>query len=186
MIRPSVARKYARALVAVASRRGVLERVVAESSAIAGIASEDVALRHFLESPAYPEAAKKSLMLTVLGKLYPDGLDLASKNFLEALALHHRLGDYLAIVQVLQDAVDDRQGIVRAELTTAGPLTADQQRTVESALAKATARQVRLEHSVDRGLLGGVVTRIGSTIYDGSVRTRLQKMKERIAREGVA
>ena len=182
MIAPSVARKYAKALVEVAAARGTLPRVLEEVRFIAERADEDAELRSFLESRAYPETAKRGLILALFERAQPDGIDPTTRNFVEALALHHRLSDYLAIVDVLQAAADNQAGVLRARVVTATPLSDEQQGQLSDALARATSSQIRLEADVSPELLGGVLTQIGSTIYDGSVRTRLVRMKEQLAR----
>lgn len=183
MIAPSIARKYARSLVDVASRRGSLPRVMEEVRSLGEVAGGEggETLRHVLESRAYPERIKRTIIDGLLGKLFPAGIDPVTKNFFEALALHHRLADYFGILAVLEDAVDEREGIVRARVVTAQPLSAAKLGVIEGAVAAATARRVRLEAGVDPALLGGAVTQIGSTIFDGSVRTQLRRMQELLA-----
>lgn len=99
---------------------------------------------------------------------------LAGKNALEitpevAAAFHERL---LA-----------HQNLVRAEVTSAVPLTQEKTRQLEDSLSKVTGKKVEVSVSVDPELLGGVVTRIGSTVYDGSVRTQLKHMRDRLVEE---
>jgi F-type H+-transporting ATPase subunit delta len=183
MISPSIARKYARALVDAASRRSSLARVVDEVRAVGEVARAQGGeqLRQVIESPAYPERVKRSLIDAVLAKAFPEGVDPVTRNFFEALSLHLRLSDYFGILDVLEAAVDEKDGIIRARLMTATPLSADKIGVIEGAVAAATARRVRLETAVDPTLLGGAVTQIGSTIFDGSVKTQLRRMQELLA-----
>lgn len=183
MISPSIARKYARALVEIASRRSALARVIDEVRAIGEVAGGEggAQLRQVIESRAYPERAKRAIIDGVLAKTHPGGVDPITKNFFEALALHHRIADYFGILAVLEDAVDDRDGVIRAKVVTARPLTPERLGVIEGAVAAATARRVRIETAVDPTLLGGAVTQIGSTIFDGSVKTQLRRMQEHLA-----
>ncbi len=92
--------------------------------------------------------------------------------------------DHLALLQPMLDAyrrrLMDHLGIVHAEVTTAAALTAERQRAVEQALAAATGKRVTISTRVDPALIGGVVAKVDSTVYDGSVARQLERIKEKI------
>ena len=85
------------------------------------------------------------------------------------------------LVAAYRQQVLDHQHVVRAEVTTTAPMSADRARAIERSLAKATSRTVILAAHVDPALIGGVVTRIGGTVYDGSLAGQLQRMKQKLA-----
>jgi F-type H+-transporting ATPase subunit delta len=100
------------------------------------------------------------------------------------LAEKDRLTLLPSIARTYVDRVMDHLKIVRGEVTTAMPLAPEKLRAIEAGLAKATGRKVVLEARVDPSIIGGAVTRLGSTVYDGSVTTQLQKMKQSLIEAG--
>jgi F-type H+-transporting ATPase subunit delta len=137
-------------------------------------------LRLALMSPAVAASSKRA----AVGKL-ADRLELPRllRNFLFVIVDHRRIPLTGRIVEAFEKALDDRLGRVRATITSAAPLNEAQQRNIESRLAAQTGRQVRSEFRIDPALIGGVAAQIGSTVYDGSVRGRLQALRARMASE---
>jgi len=84
------------------------------------------------------------------------------------------------MITAFRDRLLERQHVVRAEVTTAAPLSAERARHIEQSIAAATGRTVNLSTRVDPSIVGGLVARVGSTVYDGSVTTHLQRMKQRL------
>jgi F-type H+-transporting ATPase subunit delta len=105
------------------------------------------------------------------------------RNFLNLLIERNRLDLLSDIVTAYQKLLDEKLGIVRAHVTSASPLDDTQQRNIASKLEQVTGKQVRVELSVDPALIGGVVARVGSTIYDGSIRQQLQVFKQRLIQD---
>jgi F-type H+-transporting ATPase subunit delta len=97
------------------------------------------------------------------------------------LLRNHRLADLAEINHSFARVLDERAGLVLAHVTTARPVPAQAQEALRARLAQMTGRKVYLQFAVDEELIGGIVTRIGSTVYDGSVRTRLQRIKQQMA-----
>jgi F-type H+-transporting ATPase subunit delta len=179
----AVANRYARALVDVIARPGSpvnAEQALAELGAFAAAFSSSLELRNVLLSPAVPPV-KKRIVITQVG----DKLDLSktSRNFLCVVADHRRLALLDEMVAAVQGLLDERLGIVRAAVTSAQPVTPGQQEAVAAQLSALTGRQVRAQFSVDPALLGGIVARIGSTIYDGSLRSQLHALERDLASE---
>ncbi len=179
MIPRSLARRYARSLVQVARSKACLDRVFAEVKGPAEAGGDP--LRAFVESPIHPEKAKVSVLEQILAKQTPGGIHEITKNFLATLELHHRVKDYYEILEMLDEAVDKAKGIVRAEVTTASPLPTEAKGSVKTALMAVTGKEVKLRAVEDTAIIGGVITRIGSTVYDGSVKTRLAGMQAKLA-----
>ncbi len=104
-------------------------------------------------------------------------------NFLQVLVQNHRLTELHEINRFFALELDRRSGIVSAQVTTARPVPESSQNALRARLAALTGSEVRLQFAVDEELIGGIVTRIGSTVYDGSVRSQLQQIKEKISGE---
>jgi len=179
MIPRSLARRYARSLVSVARAKECLDRVATEVRGPARAGGEP--LRAFVESPIHHEKAKVAVLHQILAKQHPAGIHEITKNFFATLELHHRVKDYYEILVMLDEAVDKALGVVRAEVTTATQLEGDATLAVQTALAAVTGKKVKLRATEDPAIIGGVVTRIGSTVYDGSVKTRLAGMRANLA-----
>jgi F-type H+-transporting ATPase subunit delta len=140
----------------------------------------DRALRDRMLDPAIPRV-KRTAALTSLAK--QSGLPQGVSNFLTTIVNNNRLVALPSIAAVFEEMREEALGIVPAEITTAGPLTDQERQRAQSAVQKLTGRQVRLTCKVEPDMIGGAVTRIGSTIYDGSLRTQLSKLKRRMAEE---
>ena len=134
-------------------------------------------LQHVLLSPAVVTSKKRAL-IDRFAKALP--LSRLVRNFLFVL-VDRRRGVLLSeIAAAFETALDERLGFVRAEVTSAAPLSPPQQADLQQALSAVSGRNVRCAFSVDPELIGGVVARIGSKVYDGSVRTQLQSLGQRL------
>jgi F-type H+-transporting ATPase subunit delta len=174
----AAASRYARALFDVVLKEGGdahVEKVQAEVKQFADLFAND-ALAHVLRNPAIPVSKKKALASALVERSGPVTPPLA--KLIVILAEKDRLTLLPGIARAYVDRVMSHQKIVRGEVTTAIPLAPEKLRALEDGLAKATGRKVVLEGRVDPSIIGGVVTRLGSTVYDGSVTTQLQKMKQ--------
>jgi F-type H+-transporting ATPase subunit delta len=107
-------------------------------------------------------------------------LPMVSK-LLALLAERDRLVLLPDLLAAYRDRLLDHRNVIRAEITTTSPLAPDRVKAIEASLARASGRTVTLSATVDPSIIGGVVTRIGSTIYDGSVTRQLQRMKEKLS-----
>ncbi len=135
-------------------------------------------LKVVLASPAISATRKRH----VIGRI-ADTLDLHRiiRNFLYVLSDRRRAGDLTAMIEAFDLALDSRMGLTRAEVATAYELTADQQARIAVELERAIEGRVRAHFSVDPELIGGAVARLGSKVYDGSVRGRLESLRLRLA-----
>jgi F-type H+-transporting ATPase subunit delta len=173
----SAATRYARALfdVALAERLDVqqVERELAEfSSAVAG----HEMLSRVLSNPAVPTPRKRAVVTEVIARA--GAMTPAVSKLLVLMADRDRLALLPQVVAAYRARLLEHAKVVRAEVTTAVPLPADRLSALQSGLARATGRDVRLESRVDPAIIGGAVTRIGSTVLDGSITRQLQKMKD--------
>lgn len=173
----AVASRYARALFDVAlAERVDLDQIDRELSGFAELATGDAQLARVLTNPAIPTSKKRAIVESLAARVGPL-LPQVSKLLL-MLAERDRIAFLPEIVRAYMHRLNDHNQVVRAEVVTASPMPADRIAMLEERLGRATGRKVLLESRVDPSIVGGAVTRIGSTIYDGSVTTQLRKMGE--------
>ncbi|MBZ5639716.1 MAG: ATP synthase F1 subunit delta [Acidobacteriia bacterium] len=175
-----LAKRYAKALLAAIDDPASAERVDAFLGAIASAAGTSAELRDVLLNPAVPRQVRRKV-LGALARERQAPPFLAS--FLAVVADHGRADALPAIAEAFRAIKDEAAGVVPATLTTAAPLPADLVARARAVLEKLTARRVFLTCVVEPSLLGGAVTRIGSTVYDGSLSTQLGALRRRMAEE---
>ncbi len=179
----ALAGRYARALADVVSAPGAdltADAAISQLRDFAAALASSSELRTVLVSPAVPPDKKKALVATLAVRL---GLAGTTQNFLRVVIDHRRLTLLGEMIEALQKVLDERSGIIRARIVAAQPVEPPQQSLLADRLSRLTGSQVRLDFSVDPALLGGLVARIDSTIYDGSVRGRLRALQRRLASE---
>jgi F-type H+-transporting ATPase subunit delta len=180
----AAANRYARALFDVVLKEGndaAVEKVQGELQQFANLFANDQ-LVQVLGNPAIPVSKKKALATALVARAGQISAPLA--KLIVILAEKDRLTLLPAMARAYAERVMDHLKIIRGEVTTATPLSPDKLRVLEQGLARATGRKVVLEGRVDPSIIGGVVTRLGSTVYDGSVTTQLQKMKQALIATG--
>ena len=178
----AVASRYARALVDILLSPVPAvgpDQALAQLRLFQSLQQDSADLRNVLASPAVGAARKRA----VVERLAPlAGLSVLVKNFLFVLIDHRRIAMLPEVVASIASQLDERRGIARARVTSARPLDAEQQAQVEAALARLTGKQVHGEYAVDESLLGGITARVGSRVYDGSVRGQLDSLRARLVR----
>jgi F-type H+-transporting ATPase subunit delta len=173
----AVARRYAEAAFTLARDSKNLDRWRTDLRMAAGVLSGP-RLRALLEDPNTNSADKHKL----IDGTFTVEIDKGVRSLLYLLADRHRFGSLQAIVDEFMQMANREQGIVVAEVTTAIPLDEKRQQEVAERLKRmAGAKQVELRNHVDPAIIGGLIARIGDELYDGSVRTRLAQLAERIA-----
>src|SRR5579883_3177108 len=177
-----VASRYARALVDVVAGpqsavdpAAALEQLRGVEALIAG----SVDLRNALLSPAVSPSRKRAVTAQLTGGL---GLAKSVRNFLYVLIDHRRVADFSSIVDAFEALLDERLGYVRADVASARPLPDEQRKRLEAEISSVAGKKAKLKFTVDPALVGGVVARIGSTVYDGSVRGQLDKLRVMLAK----
>jgi F-type H+-transporting ATPase subunit delta len=179
----AVANRYARALVGVVTKPGAPatpDSTATELGAFLGAFRSSADLRNVLLSPAVAPQKKKNLLASLGARL---GFSRSTQNFLYVVTDHRRLNLLGEMLAAFESLLDERLGVVRASVTTAQPADRDQQAALTGKLSERTGRRVRATFGADSRLLGGVVVRIGSTIYDGSVKGRLAALQRRLGAE---
>jgi F-type H+-transporting ATPase subunit delta len=173
------ASRYAKALLDVlypANAEIGLEQLGKFSSLL----SSQTQMRRLFENPTVAAERRKEVFKGIADSL---SYEVHIRNFLNLLIERNRLDLLGDIIEAYQKLLDEKLGIVRAHVTSAGPLDGAQQRDIAARLEQVTGKQVRVEISVDPSLIGGVVARVGSTIYDGSIRQQLQVFKQRLIQD---
>jgi F-type H+-transporting ATPase subunit delta len=175
----AAATRYARALFDIVLTEGDVQQAGRELSGFAGLLAEHEPLQRVLSNPAVPAPRKRAVVEQVLARVGP--ITPALGKLLLMLADRDRLGLVPHVATAYRARLLDHAQVVQAEVTTAVPLPADRVSALQAGLARATGRQVQIENRVDPAIIGGAVTRIGSTVYDGSITRQLEKMKDTIS-----
>jgi F-type H+-transporting ATPase subunit delta len=175
----SVAGTYARAFAdVVLSAHLDADRSLAELRSVAELLKENVDLRRVWDNPAVP-ADQKRRVLDVIA--HRDNFSKQVRNLVAVLIDHRRVKYLDAVIQQLEKELDARLGFAEAEITSFRDLNDTEKSEFVAQIGKLTGKKVRAQYSRDASLLGGAVLRIGSTIYDGSVKGQLEKIKEAIS-----
>jgi F-type H+-transporting ATPase subunit delta len=178
MTNRTAANRYARALLDVAVQEKqdpqAIERQLAD---FVDVFKQHPAFEKVLLNPAVPAPRKRAAIAAVTAKAK---VAAALGKLLVLLAERDRLVLLPDLLAAYRDRLLDYQKVVRAEVTTAAPLPKDRAQAIERSLGQLTGRTVTMATRVDPALIGGVVARIGSTVYDGSIATQLQKMKQKL------
>jgi F-type H+-transporting ATPase subunit delta len=175
----SVASTYARAFADVVFATHMdAGRAIGGLRQIATLFKESAELRRVWENPAVPADQKRKLLDVIVQR---DGIDKPVRNLIAVLMDHRRLPFLPRIVEQLEKELDARLGFAEAQISSARELGDAERRTLEAQIEKSTGKKVRARYSLDPSLLGGAVVRIGSTIYDGSVKGQLERIKEAIS-----
>ncbi|MBU2490451.1 MAG: ATP synthase F1 subunit delta [Proteobacteria bacterium] len=174
-----IARRYAKALLLIGREDGRVEAYREELTGFAGLLEKQTDLGAAIESPIYPTAARKKVLEQVLVRL--SYADVMSAFFL-LMFDKGRIGLVDAVNEVFQELADEEKGIARASVATAGDLSDEIVEQIREGLSKLTGKEVLVTVAKDPALIGGVVTRIGDLVLDGSVRTQLANLKESLKR----
>ena len=175
-----LASRYAGALLSVFPDPSQAESADHFLTQVSRAMAESGELRDILFDPAYSRTARKAI-LHALGE--ERGMPHQVHNFLSAIIDHNRASVIPAIAEVFHEEREKAMGIVPAEITTASPLSEQLQARAQSTMEKLTGKKVRLTCEVEPELLGGAVTKIGSKVYDGSLRNQLDKLRRRMSQE---
>jgi F-type H+-transporting ATPase subunit delta len=179
MTNRAAATRYARALFDVALKEhGDLEQIEEQLAAFVGLFSRHPQLQKVLLNPAVPVPRKRAVVSDLADRL---GATPVLAKLLILLAERDRLVLLPDLLSTYRDRLLDHRHVVRAEVTTATPLTTVRAQEIERRLAHVTGRTVTMTSRVDPGIIGGVIARIGSTVYDASVTRQLERIRRRLA-----
>jgi len=175
LITNAISRRYAKALVQLGAEEGAVSRFNDELASFAALLDAHPSVSAIFSSPAYAIEAKKAILGDLIAKL---GLSGTVGNFLLLLLDRSRLSLLLQIKESFGIFADELSGVIRPTLTSSMPLEEGQVADIKSALEKSTGKKVVLKVEVDPTLIGGVITKIGDRVFDGSVRTQLNKIED--------
>jgi F-type H+-transporting ATPase subunit delta len=174
----SVSSTYARAFAdVVLSAHLDASRAVGGLRGIARLLSENAILKRVWENPAVPAEQKRKVLDAIVQR---EGIDKPVRNLVAVLIDHRRVGFLPRIIEQLEKELDSRLGFAEAQISSVRELADAEKRALEAQVAKTTGKKVRAQYALDSSLLGGAVVRVGSTIYDGSVKGQLEKIREAI------
>jgi len=176
----ALAERYAAALAEVALERNAAPQVLAQISEFAAVMAESPELRQLLANPAVPRAGKHGVIESLVQRL---GSSRTVRNFMLLLVDHRRATLLPEIEQAYQALLDAKLGLTRAEVSSGVELPDAERADLIRALEHMTGGTVEAHYRVDPALVGGARVRIGSTIYDGSVRAQLDRLRAQLASE---
>jgi F-type H+-transporting ATPase subunit delta len=176
----SASLQYANALADIALAQGAAEPAAKQLNDFGVAYAESAELRTFLASPAVTVEAKHAVIEKIIKRL---GASKIIRNFLFVITDHRRTQLIPDILTTFRQVLRQRQGVAEAQISSAVELSAAQKKELAATLTKLTGKKIETKYSLDPALLGGAVVRIGDTIYDGSLRSRLNEMRSRLAAE---
>ena len=173
----TVARRYAAALADVVLKSGETNTVQAELKTWEEMMNANGDLQTAFRNPAIQHQNKEKVLESLLAKTKPS---VTTANFLRVLLRNSRLTELGKINERFSLVLAERSGIASAQITSARPLGEPEKAELKTNLEKLTGKKVDLTFDINQELIGGVVTKIGSTVYDGSIKTQLQQLKEQL------
>ncbi|NJD61658.1 MAG: ATP synthase F1 subunit delta [Deltaproteobacteria bacterium] len=173
----ALARRYARALLDIGREEGQVRRVLSEVERFAGLLDDVPVLREVLEASHVNRRDKQAALE---GTVSQAGFLPVTMNFLRLLVDKRRMNILPQILTELRRMVEELEGVERVEVISAAPLPETQREFLRSVLSLRTGKRIELEEKMDPAVLGGMVVKLGSTVYDGSVRTQLVQIRENL------
>jgi len=180
----AVAARYANALADVVTGSASTlnpQQAVAELRSFEDVLRESAPLQNALVTPAVAGSRKRAVVGRIADTLK---LSRVTRNFLFVLIDHRRIALLPDVIRNFEEVVDARLGFAQAEVSSAATLSEVEQRTLTAKLERLTGKRIRMRFSLDPSLIGGAVARIGSTVYDGSLRGQLASIGRRLSAEG--
>ena len=175
----SVAGSYARAFAdVVIGGRLDASKALAELHVLGALLAGSTDLRKVWETPGIPADQKRKVLDEIVAR---EGTSRAVRNFVAVLIDHRRVQFFEPIVAQFEKEMNQRMGFAEAQITSARELNDAEKRELENQVQKLTGKKVRARYGRDESLLGGAIVQVGSTVYDGSVRGQLERIRERMA-----
>jgi F-type H+-transporting ATPase subunit delta len=173
-----IAKPYAQALYDAAAEQDALDRIVGDANQVVDLVQESEDFEQFLTNPILSPQFKSEMFQQLLS----EAVHPLTLNFLLLLASKQRERFLVAILQAFLKLVDLKAGRVVAQVTSAVPLSDAQQNSLVKQLSDYSGAEVRLDLSEDTAIKGGIIVRLGDTVFDGSVATQLQRLRSLLAR----
>jgi F-type H+-transporting ATPase subunit delta len=177
----AITSRYARAFAdAVYDLKVAPATMIAQLHDLVSVVKNNAVLQRVWENPSVPAEQKRSLLDAIVAR---ENVSKPVRNFVAVLIDHRRVGQFPEIAREVESELNARLGFAEAQVTSARELSDIEKRSLEGKIEAMTGRKVRAQYAMDAKLLGGAIVRLGSTIYDGSVKGQLQRMKEQLAAE---
>ncbi len=173
----TVARRYAAALADVVTGSGEVENIKYELKTWEEMLNGNAELQTAFRNPAISQTDKEKVLNNLIERTQPGK---TTANFLRVLLRNGRLTEISAINAKFTSVLEERSGVISANITSARELSEAEKTEMRLSLEKLTGKHVNLEFKTDESLIGGIVTRLGSTVYDGSVKMQLQELKQQM------
>ena len=177
----TVARRYAEAMADVAITHNLVDQLDAELRTLAEMMRASRELYDLFASPVVSQRDKGKVLDALIQRTRPHPM---VANLLRTMLQNYRLHYLGTVYEQYQREINERRGVVVAEVTTAQPMAAAEQEKLSRTLTQMTGKRVQFQFTTDATLIGGVITRVGSVVYDGSVRTKLQEIKQQLKTGG--
>jgi len=175
----AIARRYAKALLLIGKEDGNAETYRDELEGVANLISRNDELEQAISNPLYDAVGRKKVLETLIAKI---DVSVVMRSFLLLLFDKGRIGFVASINDFYQKLADDLKGVARASLVSATELSSEAVEKIRATLSKKTGRDIILDVEQDPGLIGGIVTRMGDLVLDGSIKTQLLNMRESLKR----
>ncbi len=172
-----IAKRYAKALVQLAEEKKTVEKTQADLAAFVSAVDSLPALQKLLASPVFTPENKKSVIKEVAAKL---NMDQVTRRFVEHLAETNRIRYVKEVFEAFREILAERTNRAMAKLTSAAAISAADLAEIKKKLETLTGKQVDIDTQIDASLIGGVKAQIGSTVYDGSIKNQLSKMRNQL------
>jgi F-type H+-transporting ATPase subunit delta len=176
----AAASRYARALADLVLTPGSglsPEQAIDQLQAFSAVLASSDELRNIMLSPAVAVSKKHAVIKRLEAGL---GFSPLIRNFLSVVVQHRRVALFKSIIESLELILDERLGLAKADISSASELSAPQRARLEAQLSRLAGKNVRCDYRIDPNLVGGAVARIGSTVYDGSLRGQLNTLRQRL------
>jgi F-type H+-transporting ATPase subunit delta len=171
-----VVRRYAATLLDAAEETGVLDAVRQDVDGVLATVDQSQDLAAFLQNPLLNVETQQQALVVI----FADKLQKLTLNFLSLMTQRRRASLVVSVLKAFLELLEERQGVVSAEVRSAVELSAEQQERLCERLADYTGKQVRLHAQMDPSLRGGVVARVGDTVFDGSLNTHLERLHRQL------
>jgi len=175
VIDTTLAKRYAQALVEIGEEQNALDGYGRDLTALTELVAESKDFREVLINPVFPKEDKKKIANSILEKL---GTDRMVINFINLLIDRKRIDQLEGIEKAYHQRVDEIRGITRGEVASASPLDDAELDRIRQALSDISGKDVRLSARVDPSLIGGLVAKVGDKVFDGSIRSQLNELKD--------
>lgn len=174
----SVTGTYARAFAdVVMANRLDPAKTLSETQQIAGLVRENKELRDVWENPSIPSDQKRAVLDSIVKRA---GISQPVRNFVAVVMDKGRMKVFGEIVEQFREDLNQQLGIADAAITTARNLSAAERAELERDLARVTGKKIKARYDENRAILGGVIARVGSTVFDGSVKGQLERIRKQL------